>query len=285
MRELLALDGGLRIDVHMHAKEQEGFRLACHQGHLAVVSELLALDGNRRIDVHAEEEEGFRLACRHGQLGVVRELLALKGDRSPSLQHTAAPLRELLSAQLQYASLSTAPSFLALVRACSIPEPSLEAAMKHACVRQAYDGLLPETQYSATQACFAAASVITNHVLLHPLQRTPVSHGIALLTPGACPAVDALALCAVLPGAECRHPVGELGGCGAAVPGGGAGRSIGDAFGGYYRACGWRGVPVPVDGCVSAEGAGADAGVGALLHRGCRRVPLLMRSSSRAAGK
>ena len=106
-----------------------------------------------------------------------------------------------------------------------------------------------------------------------------------MLTRGACPALDALALCAVLPGAKCRHLVGELAGCGAAVPGGAEGRSIGDAFGEYHRECVWRGVGVPVDGDISAEGSGAHAGVGGLLRRGGRRVPLLMRWSVRAAGK
>ena len=97
---------------------------------------------------------------------------------------------------------------------------------------------------------------------------------VPVLTGGAWPALDALALCAVLPGAECRHVVGELGGCGAAVPGG-EGRSIGDAFGGYHRECGWRGVAVPVD--AGAADVLTDVAVGALVRRSGRRGAVLLR--------
>jgi len=54
---------------------------ACRAGDGALVPELLALDGDRRIDIHAGNEEGFRAACANGHLHVVRELLALEGDR------------------------------------------------------------------------------------------------------------------------------------------------------------------------------------------------------------
>ncbi len=50
-------------------------------GHVDVVRELLALTGDRRVDVHVDDEGGFRGACLRGHLGVVRELLALTGDR------------------------------------------------------------------------------------------------------------------------------------------------------------------------------------------------------------
>ncbi len=56
-----------------------GFRAACEHGHVGVVRELLALTGDRRVDVHAEDEDAFRAACYGGHVDVVRELLALMG--------------------------------------------------------------------------------------------------------------------------------------------------------------------------------------------------------------
>ena len=149
-------------------------------------------------------------------------------------------------------------------------------------MKQACTASLPDAQQERTQVHPGAAQAISQHVLLHALQRTLVTHGAGLLTGGACPALDALGLCAVLPGAECGHLVGELGGCGAAVPGG-AGRSIGDAFGGYHRECGWRGVDVPVAEPVDA---GVDVSVECMVWSLCRvgrRGPVLRRARSRQA--
>ena len=149
-------------------------------------------------------------------------------------------------------------------------------------MKQAYAGDEYEWAVSIAQESIRAGSPVAqsmmHHVLLHALQRTPVTHGTGLLTGGACTALDALALCAVLPGAECRHLVGELVGCGAAVPGGEEVWSIGEAFATFYRKCVWRGVSVPVD-----EGAKATDDLAALLCRAGRRGLVLRRSHSRAA--
>ena len=42
-----------------------------------MVRELLALEGDRRIDVHVMAEAAFRFACEAGHLFVARELLSL----------------------------------------------------------------------------------------------------------------------------------------------------------------------------------------------------------------
>jgi len=56
---------------------------ACGNDHLDVVRELLALQGDRAVDVHANNELAFRWACANGHMPVVRELLALEGARAP----------------------------------------------------------------------------------------------------------------------------------------------------------------------------------------------------------
>jgi len=43
--------------------------------------ELLALTGDLRVDVHAREEQAFQWACQRCRIDVVCELLALSGDR------------------------------------------------------------------------------------------------------------------------------------------------------------------------------------------------------------
>jgi len=79
VRELLALSGDRRVN--LLAGEEAAFCGACGNGHLAVVRELLSLSGDRRVNVHAGGEDAFYQACCKGQLGVVRELLALTGNR------------------------------------------------------------------------------------------------------------------------------------------------------------------------------------------------------------
>ena len=59
------------------------FRLACANGQLDVVRELLALQGDRAVDVHAQNEYAFRAACANDHMPVVRELLALEGAQAP----------------------------------------------------------------------------------------------------------------------------------------------------------------------------------------------------------
>ena len=67
------------------------FLAACEKGDLAAVRTLLALKGDRRIDVNAYNEWAFRVACGGGQLPVVRELLGLEGDRHVDV-HAAGEL-------------------------------------------------------------------------------------------------------------------------------------------------------------------------------------------------
>ena len=272
---LLGLTGDRRIDVH--ADDEGGFRWACQQGHLNVVCELLALDGDRRIDVHAVEEASFRVACNRGHLPVLHELLALDGDRRPHFESVAGKLQHQLAHQLQLGSKKRSRDFTGLIRGCVTPQFILEAAMKHRCMLDVRGFTLADAQHRR-QVCPTAAQATSHYVLLHALQGTPVSYGAGLLTGGASPALDALTLCAVLPGAECRHLVGELVGCGAAVPGGEEVWSIGEAFATFYRKCVWRGVSVPVD-----EGAKATDDLAALLCRAGRRGLVLRRSHSRAA--
>ena len=63
------------------ADNEMALQAACGSGQLDVVRELLALGGDREVNVHAGGEAAFRGACLNGQLDVVRELLALGGDR------------------------------------------------------------------------------------------------------------------------------------------------------------------------------------------------------------
>ena len=81
VRELLALQGDRFINVH--AGNEISFQWACMYGHLNVVRELLALQGDRAVDVHAQDEFACRWALEQGHLLVVRELLALEGARAP----------------------------------------------------------------------------------------------------------------------------------------------------------------------------------------------------------
>jgi len=80
VRELLALTGDRRVDVH--AQEEHAFHGACEKGHLGVVRELLAPTGDRTVSVHAQKKDAFCLACQEGQLDVVRKLLGLTGNRA-----------------------------------------------------------------------------------------------------------------------------------------------------------------------------------------------------------
>ncbi|CAE7539547.1 unnamed protein product [Symbiodinium sp. KB8] len=81
--ELLALTGDRAVDVHagFDGRPGAGFWIACANGHIEVVHELLTLSEHREVDVHVDGEDGFRVACEHGHVDVVRELLALTGSR------------------------------------------------------------------------------------------------------------------------------------------------------------------------------------------------------------
>ena len=71
LRAITNLLNNHNIDVHVD--NEDGFRLACYNGHLNVVQYLLK--NNFNIDVHAENEDGFRVACGNGHLNVVQYLL------------------------------------------------------------------------------------------------------------------------------------------------------------------------------------------------------------------
>ena len=88
VQELLALSGDRRINVH--AAAEQAFRSACKNGRLHVVRELLALELDRRIGVHVWDEVAFREACGGGHLDVARELLASDGDRRINV-HAGSP--------------------------------------------------------------------------------------------------------------------------------------------------------------------------------------------------
>jgi len=65
----------------VHVGEEGAFRGACENGHLGVVRELLALEGDRRINVNVQIDRTFDRVCANGHLSVLQELLALGGDR------------------------------------------------------------------------------------------------------------------------------------------------------------------------------------------------------------
>ena len=272
--ELLALRGDRCIDVH--ARDESGFQEACMLGHLDVVRELLALTGDRRINVHARNECGFRTACGCGRLDVVRKLLALDGDRHVNVESVAEVLQHLLARQLQSDSGQRTPGLLELLRDCAIPQPVLEAAMKQACAGTEY--VWPSAD-GKTQGYRQAAQAISHHVLLHTLKRTRVPHRSGLFTSQVSPALNALALCAVLPGAECPHLVGELSVCGVVLRRD-TRRRVGETFLAHYRMLCWVGVRVPVD-----EGVDEAPGVAALMCRHGRRGAVLRRVQARAAAK
>jgi len=224
-----------------------------------VVRELLGLGGGRRIDVHVRDEEGFRAECRQGHWPLVRELLVLGGDRYPHPHRVSGHLQPLLARQLQSNSGLSAPDFLGLLRDCVVSQAILEAAMKEVSTHAEFGWQCADAQHRI-QLYPKAAEAVSHHVLLYALQCAPAAQGASLqslVMEKACLALNALALCAVLPGAECRHLVGELVGCGAAVPGGEEGRSIWGCLRG--------GVSVPVD--AGAAGVLAGVAVGALLRR------------------
>ncbi len=79
VRELLALRGDRAVDVHRGC--EHAFERACFHGHTPIVCELLALRGGRGVDVHSQAAAAFRSACSQGNIGVVRELLRLTGKR------------------------------------------------------------------------------------------------------------------------------------------------------------------------------------------------------------
>jgi len=139
VRELLALTGNSRIDVH--AVGESAFRLACVEGHVAVVRELLALSGDRRIDVHAHGEYAFQDACVNGHVAVVRELLALTGNRHIDVhaddeyafreacdEGKLAVVRELLALDSRAVSYTAQKQALAVCSRATVPWTETSAA-------------------------------------------------------------------------------------------------------------------------------------------------------------
>lgn len=64
-------------DVHMDIQYiEDGLRVACEHGHLAVAQLLGGVSG---VDVHADDEEAFKGACFNGHLHVAKWLVALGG--------------------------------------------------------------------------------------------------------------------------------------------------------------------------------------------------------------
>ena len=62
-----------------------GFQVACQEGHLELMRDLLSQPHGLAVDVHAADRNGaeaaFRLACENGYIYIVRELLGLTGER------------------------------------------------------------------------------------------------------------------------------------------------------------------------------------------------------------
>lgn len=91
VKHLIASD---KVDVNL--RDEYAWRWACRSGDLAVVGQLLSLEGSRRVDVSARDYQGFRWACRQQALeaypysereknySVVHRLLLLDGDRRHS---------------------------------------------------------------------------------------------------------------------------------------------------------------------------------------------------------
>ncbi|CAE7904240.1 unnamed protein product, partial [Symbiodinium sp. KB8] len=72
LRELISLAEALSAD--MRGAFDVALIEACSGGHIDIVRELLALDGPLAVNVHADDGDGpeaaFRRACKHGHLEV-----------------------------------------------------------------------------------------------------------------------------------------------------------------------------------------------------------------------
>lgn len=79
------LDINQKTCANMHHNQDEGFRLACANGHLPVVQYLLTSpELKKHADIHAKDDYGLRWACANGHLPVVQYLLT-----SPELSEYA----------------------------------------------------------------------------------------------------------------------------------------------------------------------------------------------------
>ena len=67
-------------EINIHAKDEEGFRWACENGHKHIVEYLINLykrDNKYAIvNIHANDEYGFRWACMNGHKHIVKYLLS-----------------------------------------------------------------------------------------------------------------------------------------------------------------------------------------------------------------
>ena len=83
MRSLFQLTFVEKLGLRKYNQQlnEEAIRKACEHGHIENVKSLLALEGDRKINVHANDDEAFRMACRNGRTEVVKLLLSLEGDR------------------------------------------------------------------------------------------------------------------------------------------------------------------------------------------------------------
>ena len=75
--------------MNVHANDEAGFLAACANGHVEVVRELLALTGDRAVDLHSMHGRrgagvmSFRAACTNGHVEVVRWLVR-EGGADPN---------------------------------------------------------------------------------------------------------------------------------------------------------------------------------------------------------
>ncbi len=92
VRQLLALEGAARVNVHVNG--DRCVELAAENGHADVLAQLLALRGDRLLNVHARDEGALVAAASEGHTATLQLLLDLEGDRAPELSvDDSYPLR------------------------------------------------------------------------------------------------------------------------------------------------------------------------------------------------
>ncbi len=115
--------------LHPRHNEDYAFRVACMNGHVQVVRELLQLAGAHRVDVHALEEHAFRLACQNGNVDVVELLLSLTGDRRVNV---AAERHEALQRACEFKRVEVVRRLLDLSDERATPRDIQEQLFKYA---------------------------------------------------------------------------------------------------------------------------------------------------------
>jgi len=80
VRDMLGAHAGCdALDVHVH--DDWAFAVACRNGHVDVVQQLTALQGERAVQCPDSLQQGFAAACSQGHVDVVKHLLTLPDAR------------------------------------------------------------------------------------------------------------------------------------------------------------------------------------------------------------